>query len=164
MPQGEEDEVLDLTQMVNEDGSVTELDEDMVADPEPEPVAEEAEPELEDDFVLESEPDPEPDFDTASMPDMPDMDEELAAVEDTPPTAVDAGIVDKVTAQATAAALNQLVVDMPSYVGMGQGLSLEEIVKELLRPLLKEWLDQHLPGMAERLVQEEISRISRARQ
>ncbi|HBC54468.1 MAG TPA: DUF2497 domain-containing protein, partial [Alphaproteobacteria bacterium] len=31
-------------------------------------------------------------------------------------------------------------------------------------PLLKEWLDQHLPGMAERLVQEEISRISRARQ
>lgn len=161
MPQGEEDEVLDLTQMVNEDGSVTELDEDMAADPEPEPVAEEAEPALEDDFVLESEPDPEPDFDIASMP---EMDEELAAVEDTPPTAVDAGIVDKVTAQATAAALNQLVVDMPSYVGMGQGLSLEEIVKELLRPLLKEWLDQHLPGMAERLVQEEISRISRARQ
>ena len=161
MPQGEEDEVLDLTQMVNEDGSVTELDEDMAADPEPEPVAEEAEPALEDDFVLESEPDPEPDFDIASMP---EMDEELAAVEDTPPTAVEAGIVDKVTAQATAAALNQLVVDMPSYVGMGQGLSLEEIVKELLRPLLKEWLDQHLPGMAERLVQEEISRISRARQ
>lgn len=165
-----DDEVLDLTQMVNEDGSVTDLEEEV--EPDPEPVAEEAEPEPEDDFVLEAEPEPEseaepelePDFDISpiSDPDMPDMD--VAADVGLDAEAVEAGIVDKVTAQATAAALNQLVVDMPSYVGMGQGLSLEEIVKELLRPLLKEWLDQNLPGMAERLVQEEISRISRARQ
>ena len=37
--------------------------------------------------------------------------------------------------------------------------TLEEIVREMLRPLLQAWLDSHLPGIVERLVREEIARV-----
>ncbi|NBC37992.1 DUF2497 domain-containing protein [Novosphingobium sp. FSY-8] len=37
--------------------------------------------------------------------------------------------------------------------------SLEEMVRELLRPALSDWLDKNLPAMVERMVQEEIARI-----
>jgi hypothetical protein len=36
---------------------------------------------------------------------------------------------------------------------------LDEIVREMLRPLLQAWLDEHLPGIVERLVQAEIARL-----
>lgn len=41
------------------------------------------------------------------------------------------------------------------------GRNLEDIVKELLRPMLKEWLDRNLPGMVERFVEREIIRLTR---
>jgi cell pole-organizing protein PopZ len=37
--------------------------------------------------------------------------------------------------------------------------TLEDIVRELLRPLLQAWLDENLPGLVERLVQKEIARV-----
>lgn len=37
--------------------------------------------------------------------------------------------------------------------------TLEDVVRELLAPMLQTWLDQHLPGIVERLVREEISRV-----
>jgi uncharacterized protein len=39
--------------------------------------------------------------------------------------------------------------------------TLEEMVRELLRPFLKEWLDSHLPKLVERLVRDEIGRLVR---
>ena len=41
------------------------------------------------------------------------------------------------------------------------GPSIEDVVREELRPLLKAWLDQYLPEMVERLVQSEIERVAR---
>lgn len=41
--------------------------------------------------------------------------------------------------------------------------TLEDLVADMLRPMLKSWLDQHLPDMVERLVKQEIERISRGR-
>ena len=41
--------------------------------------------------------------------------------------------------------------------------TLEDLVKEMLRPMLKAWLDDNLPGMVERLVRAEIERVSRGR-
>lgn len=38
--------------------------------------------------------------------------------------------------------------------------TLEALVRELLRPMLKDWLDVHLPDMIERLVSREIARIT----
>lgn len=44
------------------------------------------------------------------------------------------------------------------------GRTLEDMVRELLRPHLKEWLDAHLPKLVERLVREEIGRLVREAQ
>ena len=41
--------------------------------------------------------------------------------------------------------------------------TLEDLVAEMLRPMLKEWLDGNLPPLVERLVKEEIERVSRGR-
>ena len=39
--------------------------------------------------------------------------------------------------------------------------TLEDLVREMLRPLLKTWLDDNLPGLVERLVRAEIERVAR---
>ena len=41
--------------------------------------------------------------------------------------------------------------------------TLEDLVREMLRPMLKTWLDENLPNMVERLVRAEIERVSRGR-
>ena len=48
----------------------------------------------------------------------------------------------------------------PQIVRSGE-TSLEGLTRELLRPMLAEWLDKNLPGMVEKMVQAEIARISR---
>lgn len=42
----------------------------------------------------------------------------------------------------------------------GSDKTLEGVVHDLLRPMLKEWLDANLPGVVERLVAREIARIT----
>lgn len=37
---------------------------------------------------------------------------------------------------------------------------LEAVVREMLKPMLKEWLDEHLPAIVEQLVTREIARIT----
>ena len=39
--------------------------------------------------------------------------------------------------------------------------TLEQLVQEMLRPMLKDWLDRNLPVIVERLVKDEIERVSR---
>ena len=46
----------------------------------------------------------------------------------------------------------------PQIVRSGE-TSLEGLTRELLRPILAEWLERNLPGMVDRLVAAEISRI-----
>lgn len=41
--------------------------------------------------------------------------------------------------------------------------TIEDVMKELLRPMVKSWLDDNLPAVVERLVREEISRVARGR-
>jgi len=41
--------------------------------------------------------------------------------------------------------------------------TLEDLMKEMLRPMLREWLDENLPSIVERLVQAEIERVARGR-
>jgi uncharacterized protein len=41
--------------------------------------------------------------------------------------------------------------------------TLEDLVKEMLRPMLKSWLDDNLPILVERMVRAEIERVSRGR-
>ena len=44
--------------------------------------------------------------------------------------------------------------------GAGQDNTLDGLVREMLRPMLKEWLDARLPEIVEALVAREISRIT----
>jgi cell pole-organizing protein PopZ len=39
--------------------------------------------------------------------------------------------------------------------------TLEDLVREMMRPMLKEWLDENLPGLVERIVRAEIERVAR---
>jgi hypothetical protein len=42
----------------------------------------------------------------------------------------------------------------------GAGRTVEDMVHDALRPLLRSWLDAHLPSIVERLVREEIARVA----
>jgi hypothetical protein len=42
------------------------------------------------------------------------------------------------------------------------GRTVEQLAADLLRPMLKDWLDENLPGLVERLVKREIARIARS--
>jgi cell pole-organizing protein PopZ len=48
----------------------------------------------------------------------------------------------------------------PQIVRSGE-TSLEGLIRDMLRPLLKEWLDDNLPTLVEHMVADEIKRITR---
>lgn len=84
--------------------------------------------------------------------DEPDRDEDDAPLLD---EATQAGISDSLAALAMLAQPGA----QPQIVRSGE-TSVESLVRELLRPALSEWLEKNLPPLVERLVAEEIRRIS----
>lgn len=46
-------------------------------------------------------------------------------------------------------------------LGGGSSKTIEDMVGEMLRPMLKEWLDKNLPSLVEGIVEREISRLTR---
>ena len=71
----------------------------------------------------------------------------------------DRGLISATTTAAVDSAFNTLA----QTVLVQNGRTLEDLVREMLRPMLKTWLDDNLPGMVERLVRAEIERVSRGR-
>jgi cell pole-organizing protein PopZ len=69
------------------------------------------------------------------------------------------GLVSASTSAAVDSAFNSLA----QTVLVQNARTLEDLVREMLRPMLKTWLDDNLPGMVERLVRAEIERVSRGR-
>jgi cell pole-organizing protein PopZ len=63
----------------------------------------------------------------------------------------------------TSAAVDSAFNALAQTVLVQNARTLEDLVREMLRPLLKAWLDDNLPGMVERLVRAEIERVSRGR-
>jgi len=64
---------------------------------------------------------------------------------------------------ATTAAVDSAFNTLAHTVLVQNARTLEDLVREMLRPLLKAWLDDNLPGLVERLVRAEIERVSRGR-
>ena len=64
---------------------------------------------------------------------------------------------------ATSAAVDSAFNTLAQTVLVQNARTLEDLVREMLRPLLKTWLDDNLPGVVERLVRTEIERVSRGR-
>ena len=130
-----------------------------VPPPAPEPEEEdEIEPEPLD-LQPEPEPEPEPPPPPATEPeDVLELTERVDPVGDIEPLRPAPALVSDPTAAAAAAAFGHLSASllMPHDLR-----TLEDVVRELLRPLLKQWLDDHLPDIVEAQVQAEIERISR---
>ena len=90
--------------------------------------------------------------------DVLDLTDRIDSREDLEPRRPEPRLVSDPTAAAAAAAFGHLSASllMPHDLR-----TLEDVVRELLRPLLKQWLDDHLPDIVEAQVQAEIERISR---
>lgn len=66
------------------------------------------------------------------------------------------------TMQASLSALSKLAEVKKTSDGSGSNaLTLDRLVADLARPMIKEWLDKHLAGMVERMVAKEIERITK---
>jgi uncharacterized protein len=79
-----------------------------------------------------------------------------------PPLGVDPTLVAPEAARAAAASVAGLVRTLATERGTqthAGGPTIEDLVRTELRPILKEWLDLHLPGLVERLVRAEIERV-----
>ncbi len=90
----------------------------------------------------------------------PEMVEEEPVMAENKPMPSD--ILSSSTQSAALDSLTKLTKRMPiersrSY----DGVTLEDIVRELLHPMLREWMDDNLPGMVERTVQKELEKLAR---
>jgi cell pole-organizing protein PopZ len=71
----------------------------------------------------------------------------------------DSSLISAVTTAAVKSNFNTLA----QAVHAPDGRTVEELVSDLLRPMLKAWLDENLPSMVEDLVRAEIERVSRGK-
>ncbi len=63
----------------------------------------------------------------------------------------------------TTAAVDSAFNSLAQTVLVQNSRTLDDLVREMLRPMLKAWLDDNLPNLVERLVRAEIERVSRGR-
>nr|WP_238243994.1 DUF2497 domain-containing protein [Methylobacterium iners] len=163
VPAPENDDVLDLAE---------------VAQPahKPEPVAFE-EPEI--DFRSEQTVADEIDFDAISFDDEPEPEpppppkpvrqEAPQPAPRPPPQPVyepdpfEASPTERLTSAVTDASVAQAFSMLSNTVLSANARTLEDLVQDMLRPMLKAWLDDNLPVMVERLVRAEIERVARGR-
>ncbi|WP_323762867.1 DUF2497 domain-containing protein [Maricaulis sp.] len=133
------DDVLELTDLVDASDEGTDpmaVDDDlMIVD------REEQEPEPEPEPVM-AEPEPEIDFDALA--------DETAD-----------GIMSEPAAAAAMGSFHTLAENI--RISEEEGRTLEGVVRALLRPMLKEWLDSNLPSIVDEKVQAEIDRVARRR-
>lgn len=139
--------------------------------PEPEPEPEPDVLELTDEMAMDPEPTPAPpppsfrrveprddlEFAEAPPPRATPAPPYAPADFDAPPLPPQQPILAQSTVSAVESAFNSLAHTVLS----SNARTLEDLVKEMLRPMLKSWLDDNLPGLVERIVKAEIERVSR---
>ena len=101
------------------------------------------------DVVFDEEPEPPPPIRAAADPPRPPP---------APPIAE-----EPIISTATAAAVDSAFNALAHTVLVQNAKTLEDLVKEMLRPMLQHWLDNNLPTLVERLVRQEIERVARGR-
>ncbi|WP_194402122.1 PopZ family protein [Bradyrhizobium sp. CCBAU 53351] len=138
-------------------------------EPEPEPEPEPDVLELTDEMAMDPTPAPPPpsfrkveprdDLEFAEAPPpRPTPPPSYAPVDfDAPPLPPQQPMLAQSTVSAVESAFNSLAHTVLS----SNARTLEDLVKEMLRPMLKSWLDDNLPGLVERIVKAEIERVSR---
>lgn len=73
------------------------------------------------------------------------------------PVSSTGSLVSDTTAEVTGAAFQSLA----NAVFTQNARTMDDLVKDMLRPMLKAWLDENLPTLVERLVRAEIERVAR---
>ena len=102
-------------------------------------------------------PEPAP---PAAEPLVPDAGDVLELTQPLPEPAGLAPLVSDATAAVTSQSLSTLSsLVVRNYDGADH--TLEGLVREMLKPMLREWLDANLPELVERIVAREIERITR---
>lgn len=164
----EDDDVLDLTQKIEEtpqassDTGISPGDidamfgkEEEIQEPAPNiDLTEEEKPAAD---VKPEEPAVEPEPEVLEVPEMPE--EPLPEMK--PEEPVIAGDTAKLTEEAIARMVTNLAIEREEEMRkrFGQSVTLEDIVKELLRPMLRQWVDKNLPRMVERMIEKELEAI-----
>jgi len=104
---------------------------------------------------LEDSPLPEDEGPDEDEVDVLELNEPLA-----PPVDLGPPLLDESVAGHSREALEQLSTIAASVPPLPQVNPLEDMVREMLKPILKQWLDEHLPQMVDEHVKREISRIT----
>lgn len=108
---------------------------------------------------LENDPEPLPPPRAAAPPE-PSPPAPQPALPDPVPAAT---AQERLTSAVTDASVAQAFQMLSGTMMTNQARTLEEVVQDMLRPMLKDWLDENLPTMVERLVRAEIERVARGR-
>lgn len=140
-PKAAEEDIIDLTSMMQDDGSVV----DLAAAP------------VEEDHGIEISGHDEPAEPAAPLPPLEPVTPNEPLVSK---PVVDAAVSSLAALTSTLEIERIAAIPSHGFVGNG-GRTLEDMVLELMRPLLKQWLDQNLPATVERVVQKEVERITR---
>ena len=79
------------------------------------------------------------------------------------PDKSDERLMSQTAATSAASALSSLVQasDPDPLRDVPKGRPVEDLAMELLKPMLREWLDEHLPAIVERIVEREVRYLSR---
>jgi cell pole-organizing protein PopZ len=78
-----------------------------------------------------------------------------------PPVMEERSFETAIMSEATGAAVSAAFGSLTHTILAQNARTLEDIVKDMLRPMLKQWMDENLPTIVERLVRLEIERVSR---
>ena len=84
-----------------------------------------------------------------------ELDEPLAPPADLGPPLIEESVA--ATSRQSLESLSTIAASVPAPPPVNP---LEEMIRELLRPILKQWLDDHLPGIVDEHVKREITRIT----
>ena len=135
------------------------------AEPEPEPAPEPVavEPEPVEAAAPEPEPEPAHDEEALELTDKVETHGDLD-VFTAEPVAVEPAPVEALVSEHVATAAASSFGALSAAITMPKGdRTLEDVVRELLRPLLQQWLDANLPNIVQQAVESEVDRIARGR-
>ncbi|MGO4673555.1 DUF2497 domain-containing protein [Bosea sp. 2YAB26] len=121
---------------------------------EPEPPAVAIQPSLDVDFLEAAEPEFKPQPEPPAQMFVPPA---FVPAQSAPPSLDMAALIS----EQAGSAVNNAFGALAHTVLTNNARTLEDLVKDMLKPMLKTWLDDNLPTMVERLVRAEIERVAR---
>lgn len=154
-PAAQGSDVLELTELLAEDAAPPAMPE-----PAPAPAPKSAQDDI--DALFNT---PTPAAEPASAPVPAPIMAPAPVAKPAPMPVTTAGLMSDSTLAASVAALNALAhppagMGTPITPSLRSGVTVEDLVVEALKPMLKEWLDGHLPELVRSLVEQEIRRMS----